>query len=179
MKKIEVLLKEYEILRQESHNNIDNRIKIISFGLATIGLIFASMFSADAATRTPTLVLTVLCFGIPVISIFVLYLWLGEVERMMRAGDYLRKLEDEINGILDKEETTLQWEKWIISKKRQIKYPYLAVILFFLLLACTSPLIGMVLGQLRFMVFGWAVFIPWALEALIIWHVWSRAKTFT
>ena len=179
MDKIEVLLKEYEILHQESHNNINNRNKIISFGLATIGLIFASMFSADAATRTPILVLIVFCFVIPVISIFVLYLWLGEVERMVRAGDYLRELEDRINSILDKEKTTLRWEKWIISKERQIKYLYLVVILFFLFLACASPLIGIVLGQLKFMKFGWAVFIPWVSEALIIWHVWSKAKTFT
>lgn len=176
--KIDVLLKEYEILRGENHNSINNRNKIISFGLATIGIIYAAMFSADPGTRMPILVLPVFSLGIPAISILVLYLWLGEVERLVRAGEYLRKLEDRINNIVDKEEATLCWEKWILSEKRQIKYPYISAILLFLFLASAAPLIGIILDKRTFIEIGWAAIIPWIIEILILCDIWGRTKTF-
>jgi hypothetical protein len=98
MDRVEVLLKEYETLRQESLDSNNNRSQIVSFGLGTIGLLAASVLASERASASLPLLLMVFSGAIPIISILVLYSWLGEVERMMRAGRFMSELERRING---------------------------------------------------------------------------------
>lgn len=142
MDSIEILLKEYETLRQESLDTINNRNTILSFGLATIGAIFAGS-SIAYTTGTYSLVSSlVLILAIPAISSFVLFIWLGEYERMQRAGRFLVELEHKINEESSKE--LLTWETYLRKRHAHMKYPYHAVVMLLIGISGISLTIGLV-----------------------------------
>ena len=55
MDAIEIMLKEYETLRQEVLAAMSNRNSILSFGLATIGAIFTASIAADMVANVLSL----------------------------------------------------------------------------------------------------------------------------
>jgi len=69
MDEIRHLIKEWETLRQENDSSINNRIQIISFGLATIGIITAGILSSNLIKGYSKLFLLAFNFGIPAISV--------------------------------------------------------------------------------------------------------------
>ena len=85
----EVLFKEYETLRNEILTAMTARNSILSFGLATVGVLFtgaAAVFVVQQKAVLPALVLMLVA---PIICIFVLFIWLGEYQRMHRAGRFI------------------------------------------------------------------------------------------
>ena len=126
MDAIEIMLKEYETLRQESLNSMHNRNTILSFGLAAIGAIFAGSiiaYSTDTYSLIPSLALIIV---IPLISSFILLIWLGEYERMQRAGRFLVGIEHRINKEFSKE--LLTWETRLRERRVHMRYPYYATV---------------------------------------------------
>lgn len=139
------MLKEYETLRQESLNTINNRNTILSFGLATIGAIFVGSI-VTYSTGTYLLISgLLLIIVIPVISIFVLFIWLGEYERMQRAGRFLVELERKINKEASKE--LLTWETRLRKNKSHMKYPYNATVVSLIGISVISLILGLVTGS--------------------------------
>lgn len=175
---IDIMMKEYETLRQESMDSINNRSHIVSFGLASIGILAAGFFSSETALGLPFSVCLVFSYAIPAVSILVLYIWLGEVERMMRAGSYLRELEARINKLIDRPDPTLQWEQWLRTSHTQMTYPYLVVIMLFLGLTFGGPLIGIVLSQAPALSRWWTLAVPWVAGFGVALHVGAKARTF-
>lgn len=97
MKPIEILIKEYETLRQEILSTMNSRISILSFGLGTIGAIFTASIAIYVTSNNIILPSLTLSLAIPFICNFVLFMWLGEYQRMQRAGQFLVGLEKRIN----------------------------------------------------------------------------------
>ena len=178
MDTLELMLKEYETLRQESLDSINNRSQIVSFGLATIGLIVAAIFALDSSLQSTALVVLVFSVGIPIISVLILYIWLGEVERMMRAGDYLCGLEARINDVEGSGTAPLQWEQWLRSTTKQMKYPYIVVIVLFLGFAYTAPVVGFVEKGLTVCTHWWVIAIPWLVTLPFVAHIHWRTRSF-
>jgi hypothetical protein len=144
MENVEVLLKEYETLRRESLDSITHRTQIASFGLAAIGALFAGSFVATERVQASGLVLGVVALGVPLVSVLVLRMWLGELERMERAGAYLSWLEHRINSSMN--DHVLTWESWLSATGRLV-YPYQAVVILFSLIGVGAPIVGVLAVQ--------------------------------
>lgn len=104
---LEIMLKGYEYLRQEVQNstNWQNRIFISA---ATI----VSVLLALGLTQTETLRFSAIMIP-PAVTALTAF-WLVEQTRMMRAGDYMKLLEDQINirvGV-----ASILWENWLCRK---------------------------------------------------------------
>ena len=93
---IEVMLKEYETLRQESLTSIRNRNSVLAFGLAAISAILTACI-ATSGTADDALVHLMLIGLVPAVSVFVLLMWFGEHHRSKRVGKHLVLLERKIN----------------------------------------------------------------------------------
>jgi hypothetical protein len=106
-------LKEYEALRAECLVSISTQQTILGFGIATLGLVIG----AGIGLQNQISVMTFgLIFGlfVPLFSGTVLTIWSGEVLRMVRAGDAVARLEEEINNYGHREfgwtRPALTWE---------------------------------------------------------------------
>ena len=166
MDPVEIMLKEYETLRQESLNSMNNRNTIISFGLATVGAIFTGSivaYTTDIHSLIPSLALIV---AIPIINTFVLFMWLGEYERMQRAGSFIAKLERKINKEALKE--LLTWETHLRGDQAhaKMKFPYTATMGLLIGISVVSTALGLVGADFSATLLKWITGI-----ALVIAHI--------
>lgn len=155
MEAVEVLVKEYETLRRESLDSITHRTQVASFGLAAIGALLAGPILAVEEVRSSWFVHSVLAIAIPFVSVLVLRMWLGELERMERAGSYLCWLEHRINSCMGAH--LLTWESWLNAGPR-LGYAYRAVIYLFLLVGLGAPIAGAF--AVRPPLWGWLIALP-------------------
>jgi len=140
---ISIKLKEYETIRQEILITMQVRNSILSFGLAIMGAILTvSIALASQSSLAASLTLILIA---PAICIFVLYMWLGEYQRMQRAGKFLMKLEQEINE--DVSANVLTWETSLRSQRAHMKYPYNTTVLLLTVIGLMSMTIGIVILQ--------------------------------
>ena len=165
---IDLIFEDYKILREESLQSMRNRNAVLTFGLGVLGVIFHAGVSSLSTGTQGGLWLSLFIFylGIPALSLLILTLWLGEAARMTRVGIYLVEREKLINLLtgspiekitndrtLNKNypshfDKTVFWENYIREEKipkktRQLKFPYIAVILLFLGVAVVSIIISM------------------------------------
>lgn len=168
----EIILEEWKSLRDESIRSMTHRNTIISFGIGALGALF---FTGANFYNNPSLVSKFLSFGIfyyliPFLSVMTVVLWLGEAERMSRAGARMKSLEEKINNIYNDE--VLGWETYLrkqrpkegeyfvrrlISNTYQMWYPYIAVIVSFAGFFCCSVGIGIVLFYSLYNLKSWEV----------------------
>jgi len=165
MELIDIKLEEYKTLRTESLQSMRNRNEILSFGTASIGVIFwaaTNLYSNGKMLFSFYILLLLL----PALCILITYLWLGEAERMSRVSVYLMGLETEINELITQSQENSQnnnnlyssgralfkglfWENYLRTKPKKIKllkfkkthqmiYPYVAVLILFYGLATSS-----------------------------------------
>jgi hypothetical protein len=182
--KIEIIVKEYESIRNESLNTITNRFQILSFGLAGLGAFAAGIFAGGKPAENPALALLAFNITIPLISTLILYIWLGEVNRMNRAGSYLAGLEKKINDLAG--ESVLGWENRLRDEETKMKYPYNVVIALFMLFIFMFPVLGLVASEVNFQQkwqsiigqnWGWVV-VPWIIGIVIFFHVLQTKDRF-
>jgi hypothetical protein len=158
---VQLLLKEYDSLRDEIKLSMQTRSQILSFGFATeTALIGAAGLSQVVSHGTGTRAVIILtCFAIPGLSLMILALWLGEFVRMARAGAHVAWLEARINGVLSQGPYDLgrvmTWEqsRWHaksaritifeILKPRLLVDAYAPIGLSFVALILFSPFAGM------------------------------------
>ena len=142
MDPIEVMIKEYETLREEILATMHVRSSILSFGLATIGAIITASIAVSVSGSYSPLSNLMLILGVPAVSNFVLFMWLGEYQRMQRAGRFLVDLERRVN---DKaEENLLTWETHLREQSRHLKYPYHTTVLLFMAISVISLVAGLI-----------------------------------
>lgn len=101
---LEIMLKSHDYLRQEILNSINWQNRIL---IATAGII--SVFLGLGLSIAEALTLSAIIIP-PAVTVLTAY-WLVEQSRMMRAGDYLQLLEDEIN--IKAGGAPLLWENWL------------------------------------------------------------------
>jgi hypothetical protein len=150
-KRLEILVKEYELLENSTTTSPGVRYSIISFAFATIGLVISGLLfslSSEVSMNDGTsylkigMALALIMFFVPAFCISILYIWLGEEQRMIRMGQFCLSLENKINEKLG-EEATLEWEHFKWEKSHWIKYPEMLVIAMFLGISLTFPLLGL------------------------------------
>ncbi len=128
---MEIIMEDYKILKTYSTISYPSiRYNIISFALATIGIIISGIMLTLASKNLSEIAIQIIIFFmiffVPAFSITILFIWLGEEERMMRIGRYLLKLEESINQKAN--DKILNWETFIRRKEEKIKYPELLII---------------------------------------------------
>lgn len=125
---IKILLEEYKTLRQESLGSIRLRIQILSFGLAAIILLFGVPLSSRSGINV-ILLNIIYTFIIPLLCTIIVNIWLGELYRMERAGNFLYLQELRINKAINRfilsndsyYSNILSWEGWLRGKVTAIE----------------------------------------------------------
>ncbi|MBN1813167.1 MAG: hypothetical protein JXA14_15130 [Anaerolineae bacterium] len=169
MDSVEIMLKEYETLREESLAAMSNRNSILSFGVAAMGAILtASIATYQAKGHLSGLMLVLMA---PILSDFTLFMWLGEYERMQRAGRFLADLEFRIN---DKaQERLLTWETHLRERHRHMKYPYNVTVAMLVVISIISLVIGAISSGYSVLI--WVIAAAGVLVHLAIyWYAVSR-----
>lgn len=110
--RIEVMLEEYKTLREEILYCLKTQHDIyIAEGAAVFGAVIGIVALADSNFGN---VINYILLGAPLIFIIFTSLWITEQSRMMRAGNYIEMLENEINNEYRKthlgEDLALFWE---------------------------------------------------------------------
>jgi len=151
--KFEIMMKDYEILKTYSTSTSPGiRYNLISIALATIGIVISGTMIAVGNGKLSDLDLVVKIVSmlwvafVPVFCIAILYVWLGEEQRMMRTGEYCKELEEKINKEFGEE--ILNWETF--KRKKSIQYPEKLIIALFLGLSFGSFLAGLYLIKVPF-----------------------------
>lgn len=139
MDAVELLLEEYKALRQEVVAAMSNRIATLTFGLASIGAILAASILTTKSGVLPGVMLALL---VPTIAILVLFMWLGEYERMQRAGTFLMEIEARINR--EEQRRLLTWESHLRFTGSHMKSPYKATVSLLLLIGLISSIVGLI-----------------------------------
>jgi hypothetical protein len=146
MDQVEIMLREYETLRQEVLTSMSNRNSILSFGPGTIGAILTASIAVELVKEISEISGLMLILAVPIISIFVVFIWLGEYERMQRAGKFLgeldKGLESRINDMVGGEPLT--WETRLRLRQRPLHmlYPYFFTVLLLTAIGLISLYIG-------------------------------------
>ncbi len=121
---LKALLEEYSSLRKESVATIGYRVQILAFTFASLAVVIAGLLTRNL----PDLLAGVLSLVVvPQIAKASLLMWLGEYHRSVRAGKYLRKIEEKINSIIGS--GTLGWETDLANSKGHISYSYVVVLI--------------------------------------------------
>jgi hypothetical protein len=129
---LDVKLEEYRALRSEVTTSITSQQSILSFGTATLALVFGPGL-ALFATKTELAISLIFNALIPLLSGVVLVIWWGEILRMVRAGEWLAQIEKDVNGLfatLGIAYGPLHWEGWLrvlpagVPYRRLIKPPF-------------------------------------------------------
>jgi nitrate reductase NapE component len=149
------ILEEYKSIRTESNNAIQLQQHIVYIALGSIGLVSGFGFTLWDKCIVPEFIFNVF---IPVLSYVFLFNWLGEVARMMRAGNYIFELEDRVNEALkddvERFGNVLNWEHWIRESvkqsTRQHKWNYIVVMALFI----GFPVLSSILGIYHFYAFS-------------------------
>jgi hypothetical protein len=168
---LDLVMHEYDAIRQEVVTTLTNQVSTLSFGAATVGLLVA----AGAALWDDAELLSglLLLFVVPSVCFLTLAIYSGELVRLMRAGLFLNALENCVNRAQRRDqeaerpdpdpEAVLIWEQW-----RSIRFKLgdvdalnrTAIVCVFILLA------------IGFMLMGW-----WRLHTMgqadPAWATWS------
>jgi len=142
MDAIDILIREYETLRQEILTTMANRNTILSFGLASVGAIFTASIAFSKENSLSLLGSLMLIIGLPAIDLFVIYIWLGEYQRMQRAGKFIMGLEHRINE--EAKRTLLSWETNLRMQRSHMKYPYNTTVMLLTCISLVSITFGLI-----------------------------------
>lgn len=164
MKPVEVLLKEYETLRQDQAAALHHGYRLVCYGLVALALWGAGTFTLTGEAASAPLVRASLAYAMPFLASLILLLWSGQVDRLRRVGDYLVTLEMDINDTLGRD--VLVWENYI-RHHRPLKYPDLAVLVLLLGVVLGVPLLGQQVAGVAFWPLGVHVLAPWLLGVVV------------
>jgi hypothetical protein len=142
---LDVALEEYKALRAEVLTTFQTQHTTLTWGTAALGVLIGLGFNAwDEAFVAEFTFLG----AVPAIAYLILIIWMGELTRMMRVGEYLKELEARINASLRPDGDALGWETFL-RKERETpgktghrRWNYRAIILVYQLLAVAAIAIG-------------------------------------
>ncbi|WP_108669958.1 hypothetical protein [Peribacillus acanthi] len=118
LKWFDIVIGEYNSLRNESADSLKNQQSIINYGLTAIGVLIA--FSANLWGKE-SIVEAIYVIFIPFMCNLIILIWNGEVRRMSRAGQYIKQIEDKIHNEISIRsnimERSLNWETFLRAPK--------------------------------------------------------------
>lgn len=149
---IEVAMEEYKSLRGEISDSLKNQHSIINYGITAIGLVIG--FGANLWKETiPADIIFLIV--IPILCHLIMLVWNGEVNRMSRAGNFIKDIEGKINTVVKSmspeiEEEALSWETWLrkykdknkANKTNKTNWNYYSLITLFLFINIVSVVLG-------------------------------------
>lgn len=176
---VDVALEEYKSLRQESLQAIDRQHRILALGAATSGVLLGIGVKAHSGGLFAAILLTAL---MPLLAAFVVLLWLGEFERMVRAGAHIAMtLEPRIaEQYPDETHPPLVWEGLLRKQapgRRRIQRLYPVIFGFIVL---SLGLIGAVYGFIGLLEAKHSLAAVVALAAdtvVFVWTAWVYSAT--
>lgn len=128
---VNVALEEYRTLREEVKQSNVNQFQSLSFGSAAVSVLLSAGFYAS--DKIPLTTVIVFSLFVPLLSFFSTFLWLGEIARMVRAGNFIVFIEKKIETIVEippglsaKQEgfdpggnatAPLSWERYLRDKR--------------------------------------------------------------
>ena len=144
---LEALLTQYESLRKESLQTINNRVQILMLGIAAIGALVGGSLSIGNPLASRNIIYAIFSGAIPLISIFVLFVWIGEAMRSSRVGYFLAAdIEAAVNEKLGR--FIMKWETnlWVGTQKRDEMWgPSMMAFVIIAVIALASPWCGLLL----------------------------------
>ena len=118
LKWFDIVMEEYNSLRNESGDALKHQQSIINYGLTVIGVLIA--FSANLWGKEK-IVESIFVLFIPFMCNLIILIWNGEVRRMSRAGQYIKRIEDKIQKefilTANISERALEWETYLRKPK--------------------------------------------------------------
>lgn len=125
LKWFDIALNEYNSLRNESADSLKNQQSIINYGLTAIGVLIA--FSANLWGKEQIVEMIYVVF-IPFLCNLIILIWNGEVRRMSRAGQYIKRIEEKVHSLLKERSNidvqALEWETYLrMPKDEPVKTP--------------------------------------------------------
>jgi hypothetical protein len=148
---LELGLAEYTALRSEILTTMETQQGTLRFGTATL-----SILAIGALNVWDDKLVTALAFlfAIPFLANLVITIWMGEVTRMMRAGDHLADVEARFQALYpEMPNPIMRWEGGLrdprsptTRHKRHYEWNYLAIILMYWFMAVASMAVGVYRG---------------------------------
>jgi hypothetical protein len=181
---LQALLAEYSSLRLESLNTITTRAQTIVFGLAAVAALFAGPFALGDPAKQRNLTIAVFSGAVPIVSLLVLLVWVGEAMRMKRVSEYLASdIEARINRKFGR--LVLAWEACLKTGvlPRDDRFgPSATILAVFFAFAVASPLIGVWVTETPVRLWSqgsplWELWVPWigcTAVAVYLWRVRAR-----
>lgn len=167
------LLAEYETLRTESLNAIDNRLQLVLLALAALGALLGGALSIDEPSKHVFAITLLLSIGVPLMSCLVLVVWAGEAMRMKRVSHFLASdVEPRINRKLGR--LAMSWEQALASgalPRDQFSGSSMYVGIVFGLAALAAPVVGLRITGTPVLWLAispplWQLWLPWSLVGL-------------
>ncbi len=134
-------LEEYRSVRQESLQALQSQQSVLRFGIAGIAVLIGVGLRASDSLTSAALLLVVT----PLLTCLLVPVWQGELARMVRAGSYLARVEEKVNGVVASgRRPALEWEQWLRDhpEYRLLTY-YRAIFLVIALLTASSVALGL------------------------------------
>jgi hypothetical protein len=176
------LLAEYESLRNESLNAINNRLQLLLLALAAVGALVGGALSIDEPLKRVVAVTLMLSVAVPLMSCLVLVVWAGEAMRMKRVGHYLASdVEPRINRKIGR--LVVSWEQALYTgalPRDEFSGTSMYVGVVFGLAALVAPIVGLQITgtPVTWSLIGqplWQLWLPWSL--LGITGIWLLSKS--
>lgn len=144
------LLAEYESVRAESMQTISNRTQIMMLGVAAMGALIGGALTINTPTVAPNrlIVQAVFSGAVPLVFLFVFFMWLSEAVRAHRAGYFLAAdVEARINIRLGRLVSTWETSLWTARLPRDEMFgPSMMAILVMAWFAALAPPFGLVMS---------------------------------
>ncbi len=123
---LNVIMKEYEMLRAESQEKQKTQFTMISLIVSAISIVFgltANLESSAAKISLPILYR----FLLPCTIMFFGILWLDQMYRQVMIGVYTAQIENKINSLLkadipDGMSSIIGWEQWLSARRPTEKF---------------------------------------------------------
>jgi hypothetical protein len=136
---LQALLAQYQSLREESLQTISNRVEILLLGIASVGALVGGSLTIDDPQASRKVIYAVFSGAIPLVCIFVLFVWAGEAMRSARAGYFLAAdVEARINQKLGR----------FVQKRDEMWGPSMMAFVIIAIVALAAPWCGVLLSGL-------------------------------
>jgi hypothetical protein len=163
---LQALLAQYGSLREESLQTIGNRIQILLLGIAAVGALVGGALTVDDPQTSRNVIYAVFSGAIPLVCVFVLFVWAGEAMRSARVGYFLAAdVEARINHKFGR--FVLNWEAnlWAGTQARDEMWgPSMMAFVVVGLVAAAAPWCGVLFSGLSGIASIWpilAILVPY------------------
>lgn len=167
---LEALLAQYGSLRDESLQSISNRVQVLMLGIAAVGVLVGGSLTISDPRAARNVIYAIFSGAIPLVCIFVLFVWAGEAMRSARVGYFLAAdVEARINQKLGR--FVMSWEAslWAGAQRRdEVWGPSMMALSIVGLVGLAAPWCGVLLSGNAGVLPIWpilAVLVPYLLLA--------------